>query len=171
MSASSSQVRIGSRVLVKDRNVRGTIRFAGNTHFSAGKWIGVELDEAVGKNNGSVSGRIYFLCDDDHGIFVRQNQIDILSGYDTWSTSTSLKDEVAAPKSLDIPSVKSPPPMANVTPMKDRSKSLLIAPKTAPAGRGTVSPVSSPRLKRRVTAKASAPGQKQSDTGNSIIAI
>ncbi len=29
-----------------------TVRFAGNTHFAAGDWIGVELDDASGKNDG-----------------------------------------------------------------------------------------------------------------------
>ena len=166
-TAASLQVRIGSRVLVKDRNVRGTIRFSGNTHFSTGKWIGVELDEAVGKNNGSVSGRIYFLCDEDHGIFVRQNQIDILSGNDTWSPS--IKEEaVSPPKELEIPLVKSPPLLSAVTPMKERSRSLLIAPKGTTVGK-TVSPVSSPRPKRRVTTKTTAAGAKLAETGKYTI--
>ena len=40
-----------------------------------GKWIGVVLDEAKGKNDGTVQGKTYFTCPKDHGIFVRQSQI------------------------------------------------------------------------------------------------
>lgn len=41
----------------------------------AGKWIGVELDEPKGKNNGTVQGKSYFSCPDNHGIFVRASQV------------------------------------------------------------------------------------------------
>lgn len=41
----------------------------------AGKWIGVVLDDAKGKNNGTVQGKRYFACEDNHGIFVRQSQV------------------------------------------------------------------------------------------------
>ena len=40
-----------------------------------GKWIGVALNEAKGKNNGSVQGKKYFTCEENHGIFVRQSQV------------------------------------------------------------------------------------------------
>ena len=40
-----------------------------------GKWIGVVLDKAQGKNNGTVQGKRYFQCEDNHGIFVRQSQV------------------------------------------------------------------------------------------------
>lgn len=40
-----------------------------------GKWIGVVLDEAKGKNDGTVQGKTYFTCPENHGIFVRQSQI------------------------------------------------------------------------------------------------
>ena len=40
-----------------------------------GKWVGVVLDDAVGKNNGTVQGKKYFTCKDNHGIFVRQSQV------------------------------------------------------------------------------------------------
>ena len=48
------------------------------TFLSTGKWIGVILDEAKGKNNGTVQGKTYFSCADEHGIFVRQSQASIM---------------------------------------------------------------------------------------------
>ena len=47
----------------------------GATLFATGKWVGVILDEAKGKNDGTVQGRKYFTCDEGHGIFVRQSQV------------------------------------------------------------------------------------------------
>ena len=41
---------------------RGTVRFCGVTSFSPGKWIGIELDEPKGKNDGNVQGVKYFTC-------------------------------------------------------------------------------------------------------------
>ena len=70
-----ASVRVGTRVQIKDKDLRGTVAYVGLTEFAAGKWIGVALDEAKGKNNGSVQGKAYFQCDDKHGMFVRQTQI------------------------------------------------------------------------------------------------
>lgn len=49
--------------------------YVGATLFATGKWVGVILDEAKGKNDGTVQGRKYFTCDEGHGIFVRQSQV------------------------------------------------------------------------------------------------
>jgi len=38
-------------------NKAGTLRYFGATHFAKGEWAGVELDEPVGKNDGSVEGK------------------------------------------------------------------------------------------------------------------
>ncbi|KAA3674271.1 CAP-Gly domain-containing linker protein 3/4 [Paragonimus westermani] len=60
--------QLGDRVLVSGQR-RGTIRFIGTTHFASGTWYGVELEQAVGKNNGSIGGISYFECPADHGVF------------------------------------------------------------------------------------------------------
>ena len=47
----------------------GTVRFVGNTHFAAGEWVGVELDEAAGRHDGTFMGVTYFECGAEHGVF------------------------------------------------------------------------------------------------------
>jgi len=49
-------LNIGDRVVVGG-NKAGTLRFFGTTHFAKGEWAGIELDEPVGKNDGSVEGK------------------------------------------------------------------------------------------------------------------
>lgn len=73
--ASARPLRVGSRVEVIGKGHRGTVAYVGATLFATGKWVGVILDEAKGKNDGTVQGRKYFTCDEGHGIFVRQSQV------------------------------------------------------------------------------------------------
>ena len=58
---------------------RGLVRFYGPTSFSPGKWVGVELNEPVGKNDGSVQGVEYFACKPNHGLFIRMSQVKVIS--------------------------------------------------------------------------------------------
>lgn len=64
-------VKIGQRVVLKDKGIQGTIQFVGKTSFAIGTWVGVVLDHPVGKNNGTIRGQSYFTCADNHGMFVR----------------------------------------------------------------------------------------------------
>uniref|UniRef100_A0A8C9VQJ8 Dynactin subunit 1 n=1 Tax=Scleropages formosus TaxID=113540 RepID=A0A8C9VQJ8_SCLFO len=82
-------VKVGSLVEVIGKGHRGTVAYIGATLFATGKWVGVILDEAKGKNDGTVQGKRYFTCEENHGIFVRQSQIQLVDdGADTTSPET-----------------------------------------------------------------------------------
>ncbi|XP_075989035.1 dynactin subunit 1 [Anticarsia gemmatalis] len=73
---------LGQRVMVVGKDVKGSVAYVGYPTFATGKWIGVILDEAKGKNNGTVRGHAYFTCEDNFGVFVRQTQIQLLDSED-----------------------------------------------------------------------------------------
>ena len=72
-------VKEGAHVIVSTNstvlNKRGHVRFIGPTKFGHGTWIGVELEEASGKNDGSVKGVRYFECPVNKGVFVRVDKL------------------------------------------------------------------------------------------------
>ncbi|XP_012944939.1 centrosome-associated protein 350 [Aplysia californica] len=53
----------------------GTVRFVGSVQFAHGVWVGVELDQPEGKNDGAVKGIRYFQCRPRHGVFVRPDKL------------------------------------------------------------------------------------------------
>ncbi|XP_045921605.1 dynactin subunit 1-like isoform X9 [Micropterus dolomieu] len=83
---SSKPPKIGSVVEVIGKGQRGTVAYIGATLFASGKWVGVILNEPKGKNDGTVQGKRYFTCEENHGIFVRQSQIQVV---DDGSSATS----------------------------------------------------------------------------------
>ncbi|KKA30890.1 hypothetical protein TD95_004079 [Thielaviopsis punctulata] len=54
------------------------VRFVGETAFAAGVWVGVELEDATGKNDGSVQGERYFKCAMGKGMFLRPTALTII---------------------------------------------------------------------------------------------
>jgi dynactin 1 len=64
-------VKIGHKVETQDGK-QGTVRYIGPIHVAAGEWLGLELPDDSGKNDGSVKGERYFNCAPSHGIFVRK---------------------------------------------------------------------------------------------------
>ncbi|XP_052314196.1 CAP-Gly domain-containing linker protein 1 isoform X3 [Oncorhynchus keta] len=66
--------RVGEKVWVNG-DKPGYVHFLGNTQFAPGQWVGIVLDEAIGKNDGSVAGVQYFQCEDGRGIFTRPSKL------------------------------------------------------------------------------------------------
>lgn len=72
-----SDFQVGQTVELHDGRI-AKIQFTGETHFAAGNWLGVELDDASGKNDGAVQGRRYFTCKPGHGMFIRPSVATVL---------------------------------------------------------------------------------------------
>jgi dynactin complex subunit len=70
----SRNFKVGDQVLV-DGVKSGVIGFIGQTQFARGVWVGVILDTAEGKNNGSVGGVQYFDCAPNHGLFTKLQKL------------------------------------------------------------------------------------------------
>ncbi|XP_053279648.1 CAP-Gly domain-containing linker protein 3 [Pleuronectes platessa] len=85
---SSIGLKLGERVVLEDMKT-GTLRFCGTTEFASGQWVGVELDEPEGKNDGSVGGVRYFICPPKLGIFAPVSKISKALAEQTLSSVTS----------------------------------------------------------------------------------
>eukprot|EP00057_Strongylocentrotus_purpuratus_P002704 XP_003725067.1 PREDICTED: dynactin, 150 kDa isoform [Strongylocentrotus purpuratus] len=70
-------INIGQRVEViyKGEVHEGTVKYKGGLTNTTGDWVGLDLDEPIGKHNGLYKGRQYFSCRNKHGIFIHPSRI------------------------------------------------------------------------------------------------
>ena len=73
-----SELAVGQRIQLSDGRT-GVIRYVGQTAFAPGDWVGIELDDGSGKNDGSVHGERYFDCPMGYGMFVRPTTVTVLA--------------------------------------------------------------------------------------------
>ena len=78
----SNELKVGDRVKFKMRltgsDTPGRVRFVGMDHETGNPRVGVELDKAIGKNDGTVRGNKYFSCRPKHGILTRPSRVSLL---------------------------------------------------------------------------------------------
>lgn len=67
----------------------GVLRYVGEPEFAEGTWCGLELNSAVGKNNGMLQGIRYFICQPNHGVFVPIDKVEIDQGQRSHSRPNS----------------------------------------------------------------------------------
>ncbi|XP_017865032.1 PREDICTED: tubulin-folding cofactor B [Drosophila arizonae] len=71
---------VGSRCQVSvsgNPTRRGTVMYNGQLEGKNGIYIGVQYDEPLGKNNGSVDGKSYFICQPNYGGFVSPLSVEV----------------------------------------------------------------------------------------------
>lgn len=73
---SVAHVTVDSRCEVSPGERRGVVRFVGEMG-NKGYWVGVQFDEPVGHNDGSVKGVSYFSCPMGYGAFVRGDKVKV----------------------------------------------------------------------------------------------
>jgi len=96
----------GQRVKLSTTKHPGVVRYVGLTDFSDGIWVGVELDDPVGSNDGTIRGEAYFSCKPKHGIFVRSSKLALDSQHakDGRKVSSSgVRHSIAAPVTSPAP--------------------------------------------------------------------
>ena len=92
MEGEELSLNIGDRVLVKGKELTGTVKFFGPTDFApTGVWVGIALDVPKGKNNGTVQGKAYFTCPDNHGMFLRSGMVSVVKNTSPSQKGTSAK--------------------------------------------------------------------------------
>ncbi|NP_001349445.1 uncharacterized protein LOC449988 isoform 1 [Danio rerio] len=102
---SSMGLHLGDKVVIAGQKV-GSLRFCGSTEFAGGLWAGVELQQPVGKNDGSVAGVQYFTCPIKHGIFAPLSKISKLSEHRKHSPRQTCVP-VPHPRRIDLARVTS----------------------------------------------------------------
>lgn len=74
----ASKIKAGDRCQVFPGDRLATVRYVGRlAALKPGFWVGVEFDEPVGKNDGSLKGQKVFECRPNYGGFVRPKEVTV----------------------------------------------------------------------------------------------
>ena len=103
-AAEPPSLHVGGRVMVIGHTCLGTIRFVGDHHDDGshtGPRIGVELDDPVGKNSGTVGGHGYFKCPAGHGLLVRPDRVALVQEHANEEEEDKEDDDVQGASTAD----------------------------------------------------------------------
>jgi dynactin 1 len=94
-----SGYQVGQIIQLADGQL-ATVRYVGQTGFAPGDWIGVELEDLNGKNDGSVKGERYFDCEMGRGMFLRETAITAIIGQAPAPKSAAPAKKAGRPSSV-----------------------------------------------------------------------
>ena len=78
MADAAQRISNGDRCQVSPGEKRGEVKYVGKiSGLPMGFWVGVQFDEPVGKNDGSVKGARIFDCPMGYGAFVRPDKVEV----------------------------------------------------------------------------------------------
>eukprot|EP00951_Prasinocladus_malaysianus_P047272 scaffold649683_cov45-Prasinocladus_malaysianus.AAC.1 len=76
MVEEASSISVGDRCQTYPGEKRGEVKFVGKIDgLPAGWWVGVQLDEPMGRNDGTVKGVRVFECPPKYGLFLRPDRV------------------------------------------------------------------------------------------------
>lgn len=154
--------KVGQKLKASDGK-EGTVRYIGPLHFTDGEWIGLELAEPLGKNNGTVRGETYFSCRENHGIFYKASaDFEIIEEPKPHAESkTNGKAGVPAPKarpsSIGLSSTRPRPGISGVPGKRTSIVPSTTATAQAPGRRQSLAPPSSATTSARSSRLSLAP--------------
>jgi len=74
----AAPMKLGDRCEVTLGGKRGLVTYVGKIpQIAPGWWVGVQYDEPVGKNDGTVKGKRYFECPPKYGGFLRPDKLQV----------------------------------------------------------------------------------------------
>nr|ADD37890.1 Tubulin-specific chaperone B [Lepeophtheirus salmonis] len=74
----ANEMNIGDRCEIKKDEQRGEVKYIGKIpYMGEGYFVGIQVDEPCGKNNGSFKAVKYFECLPKYGIFVRPDDLNV----------------------------------------------------------------------------------------------
>lgn len=78
MAEEASAITVGDRCETFPGGNRGEVKYVGKIEgLPAGWWIGVQLDEPLGKNDGKTKGVRIFECPPKYGLFLRPDRVKV----------------------------------------------------------------------------------------------
>lgn len=85
----SKMVKIGDPIIFQKKGVRGTIKFIGELKDNE-KFVGIEFDKPIGKNNGCYNEKKYFECKDRHGVFMPLSKFEKIAEKEQTGDATNI---------------------------------------------------------------------------------